>query len=51
MEYAPRPEYGLIHPLVMAEDGGVRTEGGADVLCLSCPIDGGDRAVRRTRRA
>jgi GH15 family glucan-1,4-alpha-glucosidase len=39
MEYAPRPEYGLIHPLVMAEDGGVRTEGGADVLCLSCPID------------
>lgn len=37
-EYAPRPEYGLISPLVSAVDGGVTAVGGADILVLSCPI-------------
>ena len=35
MEYAPRPEYGLIVPLLSLENGGVRGRGGADVLMLS----------------
>jgi GH15 family glucan-1,4-alpha-glucosidase len=38
MEYAPRPEYGLIHPLLTAGDGGVAGRGGADVLFLSLPM-------------
>ncbi len=38
LEYAPRPEYGLIHPLLHGIDGGVLARGGADVLVLSCPI-------------
>ena len=38
VEYSPRPEYGLIYPLVSAVDGGVRAVGGADVLVLSCPL-------------
>ncbi len=38
LEYAPRPEYGLIHPLLHAIDGGVVARGGADVLVLSCPV-------------
>lgn len=37
-EYAPRPEYGLISPLVSAVDGGVTAVGGADILVLSCSI-------------
>jgi GH15 family glucan-1,4-alpha-glucosidase len=35
LEYAPRPEYGLVHPLFDAVDGGVAAFGGADVLVLS----------------
>jgi alpha,alpha-trehalase len=38
VEYAPRPEYGLIKPLLAAETYGVRVRGGADVLLLSAPI-------------
>src|SRR5580704_13903935 len=38
LEYAPRPEYGLVHPLLRAVDGGVRASGGSDVLVLSSPI-------------
>jgi GH15 family glucan-1,4-alpha-glucosidase len=38
MEYVPRPEYGLVHPLLYAVDGGVAAFGGADVLLLSCPM-------------
>jgi alpha,alpha-trehalase len=45
-EYAPRPEYGLIFPVMSEVDGGVFARGGADVLCLSSPIalsiDGSD---------
>jgi len=37
-EYVPRPEYGLVHPLFDAVDGGVVAFGGADVLALSSPV-------------
>jgi GH15 family glucan-1,4-alpha-glucosidase len=37
LEYVPRPEYGLVHPLLDAVEGGVRAIGGSDVLVLSCP--------------
>jgi GH15 family glucan-1,4-alpha-glucosidase len=38
LEYAPRPEYGLVHPLLTSDDGGVLARGGATVLRLSGPI-------------
>jgi alpha,alpha-trehalase len=38
LEYAPRPEYGLIHPLLHSVDGGVTAQGGAHVLALSSPV-------------
>ena len=38
LDYAPRPEYGLVVPLVDAVDGGLVATGGADVLLLSCPV-------------
>ena len=38
LEFAPRPEYGLVEPLVTAVEGGVVARGGADVLVLSCPV-------------
>jgi GH15 family glucan-1,4-alpha-glucosidase len=38
LEYVPRPEYGLVHPLLDAVDGGVVAFGGADVLVLSSPM-------------
>jgi alpha,alpha-trehalase len=37
-EYAPRPEYGMIDPILNAVDGGITSRGGADVLVLSSPI-------------
>jgi GH15 family glucan-1,4-alpha-glucosidase len=37
-EYAPRPEYGLVFPLLDVVDGGIVATGGADVLVLSCPL-------------
>jgi GH15 family glucan-1,4-alpha-glucosidase len=37
VEYSPRPEYGLIYPLMSAVEGGVHAVGGADILVLSCP--------------
>jgi GH15 family glucan-1,4-alpha-glucosidase len=39
IEYAPRPEYGLIEPLLQRTDYGIRARGGADVLLLSSPVD------------
>jgi GH15 family glucan-1,4-alpha-glucosidase len=36
IEYRPRMEYGLVHPLLVARDGAVVARGGADVLVLSC---------------
>jgi GH15 family glucan-1,4-alpha-glucosidase len=38
LEYVPRPEYGLVHPLFDAVDGGMTAFGGADVLVLSSPV-------------
>ena len=38
MEFAPRPEYGLIHPLLTAVDGGVTGRGGGEVLALSSSV-------------
>src|SRR5438132_8777871 len=38
LEYAPRPEYGLIQPVLETVDGGVRARGGPDVLALSSPV-------------
>src|SRR6202050_5536249 len=38
LEYVPRPEYGLVHPLLDTVDGGVTAFGGADVLVLSAPM-------------
>ena len=38
VDYEPRPEYGLIHPLLMPVDGGIAGEGGADVLSLSSRV-------------
>jgi alpha,alpha-trehalase len=38
LEYVPRPEYGLVHPLLDQVEGGVRAFGGADVLVLSSPL-------------
>src|SRR5436190_13847604 len=44
VEYAPRPEYGLIHPILSAVDDGVTARGGAEWLVLTAPtpltIDG-----------
>jgi GH15 family glucan-1,4-alpha-glucosidase len=38
LEYAPRPEYGLVYPLLEAIEGGLAATGGPDVLVLSCPF-------------
>ncbi len=38
LEYVPRPEYGLVHPLFDPVEGGVSAFGGADVLVLSSPV-------------
>ena len=38
VEYVPRPEYGLVFPLLEEVEGGLAATGGADVLLLSCPI-------------
>lgn len=52
LEFVPRPEYGLVHPLLDAVDGGVTAFGGADVLVLSSPVDlaiGPDRSMASGR--
>jgi GH15 family glucan-1,4-alpha-glucosidase len=53
--YAPRPEYGLIHPRLTHADGGLSSRGGADVLALSTPvplqIDGSTATATFTLRA
>src|SRR6266545_4997558 len=36
--YAPRPEYGLLRPLLSNVDGGVTARGGAEWLVLSSPV-------------
>ncbi|MFI6728362.1 glycoside hydrolase family 15 protein [Streptomyces sp. R-74717] len=37
--YAPRPEFGLIHPLLTPVRGGLAAYGGAHVLLLSSPVE------------
>jgi GH15 family glucan-1,4-alpha-glucosidase len=55
VEYAPRPEYGRIYPLLHGVTGGVIARGGADVLTLSSPVlltlDGSTARARFTVRA
>jgi alpha,alpha-trehalase len=38
VEYAPRPEYGQLRPLLSEVDGGVTARGGAEPLVLSAPV-------------
>ncbi|MBB2741095.1 UNVERIFIED_ORG: GH15 family glucan-1,4-alpha-glucosidase [Microbispora rosea subsp. rosea] len=38
IEYRPRPEYGLIYPILSVVDGGVTARGGADWLVLTTPV-------------
>jgi alpha,alpha-trehalase len=55
VSYAPRPEYGLIHPILEAVPGGLAARGGADRLLLSAPVDfsvdGATATARLTLRA
>ncbi|MEV6039310.1 glycoside hydrolase family 15 protein [Nonomuraea sp. NPDC052116] len=37
--YAPRPEFGLVRPLMQPVRGGLIARGGADVLTLSSPVE------------
>ncbi|WP_433985352.1 glycoside hydrolase family 15 protein [Tunturiibacter empetritectus] len=38
-EYSPRPEYGLVLPLLKRVSGGLESRGGASMFLLSTPID------------
>jgi GH15 family glucan-1,4-alpha-glucosidase len=55
MDYAPRPEFGLIHPLLSQMGDGVAARGGSDMLLLSVPaapvIDGSTARLRFTLQA
>lgn len=39
IEFRPRPEYGLVVPLLSVEPGGVRVRGGSERLALSAPVE------------
>ena len=39
LDYRPRPEYGLVVPLLAAVPGGVTARGGAEWLVLTAPVD------------
>ena len=39
LDYDPRPEYGLIEPILTSVPGGVAGRGGADILFLSSPVE------------
>lgn len=39
VSYAPRPEFGLVHPLMESVRGGLIAHGGAQILTLSAPMD------------
>ena len=54
ISYAPRTEYGLIHPILIPVPGGIAARGGADRLMLSTPVSfdiGGATASARIRLA
>jgi GH15 family glucan-1,4-alpha-glucosidase len=38
-EFSPRPEYGLVHPVLERCEGGVRSRGGPLAMVLSAPVD------------
>jgi len=38
LEFAPRPEFGVVEPLLTATGGGIAGRGGAEVLMLSSPL-------------
>ena len=38
MEFAPRPEYGLVYPLLAEVEGGIRARGGASYMLLCSPV-------------
>jgi GH15 family glucan-1,4-alpha-glucosidase len=38
LDYAPRLEYGLVHPVMIEEAGGVRARGGSDRVLLSSSV-------------
>jgi GH15 family glucan-1,4-alpha-glucosidase len=50
LDWSPRPEYGLVYPLVRSVPGGALAHGGADVLALSSsvPLDVGDSGAAAT---
>ncbi|MEO7981921.1 MAG: glycoside hydrolase family 15 protein [Sporichthyaceae bacterium] len=39
VDYVPRPEYGLVVPLLAQVEGGVTARGGAEWLVLTTPVD------------
>ncbi len=39
VDFAPRPEFGLIHPRLTRTDGAVVADGGADILTLSTDME------------
>jgi GH15 family glucan-1,4-alpha-glucosidase len=49
VEYAPRPEYGLVHPLLHPVGGGLVARGGADVLALAGPLQPAGAATAGAR--
>lgn len=50
ISYAPRPEYGLVVPLLAHVDGGVTARGGAEWLVLTAPVRLDlDRGIARGR--
>jgi alpha,alpha-trehalase len=54
VSYTPRPEYGLVHPLLAPVPGGLSARGGADRLLLSTAVSldiAGDTATGRIRLA
>jgi alpha,alpha-trehalase len=51
VEFAPRTEYGSIHPVLSAVDGGISVRGGADSLMLSSPLEHDIQAATARRRA
>ena len=55
VSYRPRPEYGLVVPLLSRVDGGITARGGADWLVLTTPValelDGGAAQGTVTLRA
>jgi alpha,alpha-trehalase len=49
-DYRPRPEYGLVTPLLARVDGGVTARGGAEWLVLTSPVELELTAGRAARR-